>query len=105
MKNFWKNIARKWRKWKFNHEIKNGSLKMTPKGIAFYEYVKRIAADELKPEDRIETYENEFKAMSEIMKRHLDESVYTDKELRRILAIAHTQKFAEAYRITKEMYE
>lgn len=78
---------------------------MSPKGIAFYEYVKRIAMDELKPEDRIETYENEFKAMSEIMKRHLDDSVYTDKDLRIILAIAHTKKFAEAYMMAKNAYE
>lgn len=105
MKNFFRNIVRKWRNWKFKHDVKSGELKMTPKGMAFYEYVRRIAANELAPEDRIESYERDFEALGEMMKRHLDNSAYTKEELRRIFATAHTIKFAEAYRIAKEKSE
>ena len=76
---------------------------MTPKGIMFYEYVRSIAANELALEDRIESYERDFEALSEIMKRHLDNTDYTEEELRRIFATAHTMKFAEAYRMAKGM--
>lgn len=103
MKNFWKNLKRKLRDWNFNRQLKSGELKMTPKGIMFYEYVRSIAANELAPEDRIESYEEDFEALSEMMKKHLDDTDYTKEELRRIFAAVHTMKFAEAYRMAKEM--
>ena len=103
MKNFWKNFKRKLRDWNFNRRLRNGDLKMAPKGIMFYEYVRSIATNELAPEDRIESYERDFEALSEIMKRHLDNTDYTEEELRRIFATAHTMKFAEAYRMAKGM--
>ena len=105
MKKFLKKLRRKWRDWKFNHDVKSGELKMTPRGMAFYEYVRRIATNELAPEDRIAAYEEDFEALGEMMKRHLDSSTYTKEELRRIFATAHTIKFAEAYRIAKGMEE
>lgn len=103
MKNFWKNFKRKLRDWNFNRQLKSGELKMTPKGIMFYEYVRSIATNELALEDRIESYEEDFAALGEMMKRHFDETGYTEEELRRIFATAHTMRFAEAYRMAKGM--
>ena len=105
MKNFWKNFKRKWHDWNFNRQLKSGELKMTPKGIMFYEYVRSIATNELAPEDRIESYEEDFEALGEMMKKHLDDTGYTKEELRRIFAAAHTMKFAEAYRMAKGMLD
>ena len=102
MKNFWKNFKRKLRDWNFNRQVKNDELKMTPKGIMFYEYVKRIALNELAPEDKIASYEEDFAALGEMMKRHLDDTGYTEEELRRIFATAHTIRFKEAYDKAKE---
>lgn len=102
MKNFWKNLKRKWRDWNFNRRIENGDLKMTPKGIKFYEYVKRIALNELLPEDKIGPYEEDFEALGEIMKCYLDDTGYTQEELRRIFSVAYTLKFAAAYDKAKE---
>ena len=75
---------------------------MTPKGIMFYEYVRSIATNELAPKDRIASYEEDFEALGEMMKRHFDDTGYTEEELRRIFAAAHTLRFAEAYRMAKE---
>ena len=102
MKNFWKNLKRKWRDWNFNRRVESGDLKMTPKGIMFYEYVKRIALNELPPEDRIGPYEEDFEALGEMMKHYLDDTGYTQEELRRIFAVTYTLKFAEAYDKAKE---
>lgn len=102
MKNFWKNFKRKLRDWKFNRQLRNGDLKMTPKGIMFYEYVRSIATNELAPEDRIESYEEDFEALGEMMKRHLGDTGCTKEEFRRIFAMVHTMKFEEAYRMAKE---
>ena len=102
MKNFWKNFKRKWRDWNFNRQLKSGELKMTPKGIMFYEYVRSIALNELAPEDRIESYEEDFAALGEMVKRFLGDTDYTKEELRRIFAIAYTLNFATAYNKAKE---
>lgn len=102
MKKFWENLKRKVRDWNFNRRVENGDLKMSPKGIMFYEYVRRIALNELAPEDRIASYEEDFEALGEIMKRRLNDTSYTKEELRRIFAIAHTLKFAAAYDRAKE---
>ena len=103
MKNFWKNFKRKLRDWNFNRQLKSGELKMTPKGIMFYEYVRSIATNELTPEDRIESYEEDFEALGEIMRRRLGNTDYTKEELRRIFATAYTMRFAEAHRMAKGM--
>ena len=86
--------------------IKNGELKVTPKGMAFYEYVERISAGTLKPEDYIEVYEEDFSSIVEFLKKTMRSRKLpiepTEESIRKLAATIYCDVWREPYEYTRD---
>lgn len=103
IKKFFRKIKRKFREWNLNRRIRSRELVMTPRGICYYEYMEKIAKDELAPDEYIASYEEGVEAMMAIASKRLENvEKFSKKDLRKVCAMAHCIRFKQAYDMAKE---